>query len=47
MKDCPRARSFTAPLTRGTVSAVQKSNNDNKSVASSSAPRQATQTMGR
>ena len=47
MKDCPRARSFTAPRTGGTVSAVQKINKDNKSVASSSAPRQATQTMGR
>ena len=47
MKDCPRARSFTSPRTGGTVSVVQKSNKDNKSVASSSAPRQATQTMGR
>ena len=47
MKDCPKARSFTSPRTRGTVSALQKSNKDNKSVASSSAPRQATQTMGR
>ena len=47
MKDCPRARSFTVPRTRGRVSAVQKSNKDNKSVASPSAPRQATQTMGR
>ena len=47
MKDCPRARSFTAPRTGGTISAVQKSNKDNKSVASPSAPRQATQTMGR
>ena len=47
MKDCPRARSFTTPWTGGTVSVVQKSNKDNKSVASPSAPRQATQTMGR
>ena len=42
MKDCPRSRSFTAPRTRGTVLEVQKSNKDNKSVASLSAPRQAT-----
>ena len=47
MKDCPRARSYTTPQTRGTVSAVQKSNKDNKSAASPIAPRQATQTMGR
>ena len=47
MRDCPRAHSFTTPQTRGTVSTVQKSNKDNKSVASSSSPRQATQTMGR
>ena len=47
MKDCPRACSVTAPRTGGTVSVVQKSNKDNKSVASPSAPRQATQTMGR
>ena len=47
VKDCPRARSFTAPRTRGTVLAVQKSNKDNKSIASPSAPRQATQTIGR
>ena len=46
VKDCPRARSFTAPRTEGTVLAVQKSNKDNKSVASPSTPRQATQTMG-
>ena len=46
MKDYPRSRSFTAPLTRGIVLAVQKSNKDNKSVASPSAPTQATQTMG-
>ena len=47
VKDYPRTRSFTASRTRGTVLAVQKSNKDNKSVASPSAPRQATQTMGR
>ena len=47
MKDYPRARSFRTPRTGGTVSAVQKSNKENKSVASPSAPRQATQTMGR
>ena len=47
MKDCPRARSFTAPRTGGTVLAIQKSNKDNKSVASPSTPRQATKTMGR
>ena len=47
MRDCPRVRSFTAPWTGGTVLAVQKSNKDNKSLASPSAPRQATPTMGR
>ena len=47
VKDYPRAHSFTAPQTGGTVSEVQKSNKDNKSVASLSAPRQTTQTMGR
>ena len=47
MRDCPRARSFTSPWTRGIVSAVHKSNKDNKSVASLSALRQATRTMGR
>ena len=47
MKDCPRASLFIAPRTGGTISAVQKSNKDNKSVASPSAPRQATRTMGR
>ena len=47
MKDCLRARSFTAPRTGGTVSAVQNSNKDNKSVASPSSLRQETQTMGR
>ena len=47
VKDCPRAHSFIGPQTEGTVSIVQKSNKDNKSVASPSASRQATQTMGR
>ena len=47
IKDCPRARSFTSPRTGGTVSATQKSNKDNKSVASPIAPRQATHTIGR
>ena len=47
MKDCPRARSLTAPRTRGTILAVQKSNKDNESVSSLSALRQATQIMGR
>ena len=47
IKDCPRARSFTSPRTGGIFSAIQKSNKDNKSIASPSAPRQATQNMGR
>ena len=47
VKYCLRTRSFKAPRTGGTVSAVQKSNKDNKSVASPSAPIQETQTMGR
>ena len=47
IKDCPRARSFTSPQTGGTVSIVQKSNKDNKSVASPIAPRQATKTRSR
>ena len=47
MRDCPRARSFTSPQTGGTISVIQKSNKNNNSVASSSASRQATQTMGR
>ena len=47
MKDCPIDRSFTAPRTGGMVSAVLKSNKNNKSIASSSAPRQATHTIGR
>ena len=42
IKYCPRARSFTSPRTRGTVSVVQNSNKDNKSIASPSAPRQET-----
>ena len=44
VKDCHRARSFTAPKTGGNVSSVQKGS---KSVASPSVPRQGTQTMGR
>ena len=47
MRDFPRAHSFTTPRTGGTVSAVQKSNKDNNSVTSPSAPRQSTQTIGR
>ena len=47
MRHCPKARSFTSPWTGGTVLAVQKSNKDNKNIASPSAPRQATHTMGR
>ena len=47
IKDCPRARSFTSPRTGGIYSAVPKRNKDNKSVASSIAPRQVTQTIGR
>ena len=43
-RDCSRARSFTAPQTRGTASGAQKGN---KSVASPSVPRQGTQTLGR
>ena len=39
LKDCPRVHSFTAPQTGGTFSAIQKSNKDNKSVASPSASR--------
>ena len=44
VKDCPRARSFTAPQTGGNVSSVHKGN---KSVASPSVPRQGTQIAGR
>ena len=47
VKDYPRARSFTEPQTGGTVSAVHKINKDNESIASSSAPRQVTHTIGR
>ena len=47
MKDCSRAHSFTTPWTGGTVLAIQKSNKDNKSIASPSALRQATHTIGR
>ena len=47
MKDSPRARSFTIPRIRGTILAIQNSNKDNESVSSLSAPRQATQIMGR
>ena len=47
IKDCPRVCSFTSPLTGGTVSVVQKSNKDNKSVASPIAPRQATLTTSK
>ena len=46
VKDCPRARSFITPQTRGIVSEVQRSNKDNKSIASSSAPRQVTHSIG-
>ena len=42
IKDCSRARSFTSPRTGGTISVVQKSNKDNKSVASPITLRQAT-----
>ena len=44
VKNCPKARSFTAPQTGGNVSSVQKGS---KSVASPSVPRQGTHTMGR
>ena len=44
MRDCSRARSFTAPQTGGTASVARKGN---KSVASPSIPRQVTQTEGR
>ena len=46
VKDCSRARSFTTPRTGGTISAVLKSNKDNKNIASPSASRQATDTIG-
>ena len=44
VKDCPRARSFTAPQTGGNVSSVQKGS---KSVALPSVPRQGAQIAGR
>ena len=44
VKDCPRARSFTAPQTGGNVSSVQKGS---KNVALSSVPRQGAQIAGR
>ena len=44
VKDCPRARSFTAPRTGGNVSSLQKGS---KSVASPSVLRQGAQTMSR
>ena len=47
VKDYPRARSYTTPQTRGIASALQKGSKDNKRVASSSAQRQVTQTIGR
>ena len=47
VKDCLRARSYTAPQTGGIASAVQKGSKDNKRIASQSAPRQATQTISR
>ena len=47
VKDFLRARSFTAPQTGGIASLVQKESKDNKSVASSNAPRTVTQPIGR
>ena len=47
VKDCPKAHSFTATQTGGIASALQKRSMDNKSVASPSALRQATETIGR
>ena len=47
VKYCPRAHSFTVPRTRGEIATVQKRNKDNKSIPSPSAPRQATQTIGK
>ena len=46
VKDCPRARSFIAPQTRGIASSVHKGSKDNKSVASLNAPRTVTQPIG-
>ena len=47
VKDCPRARSSTAPQTGGIASIIQKRSKDNKSVASPNAPRTVTQPIGR
>ena len=47
VKDCPKARSFTAPQIGVTVLVVQKGNKDNKSVASPNAPRTVTQPIGK
>ena len=47
VKDCPRARSFTAPQTGGIASSVQKGSKEDKSVASPNAPRIVTQPIGR
>ena len=44
IRECTRARPFTAPQTGGNVSSVQKGN---KSVASPSVPRQGIQTLAR
>ena len=46
-KDCPRARSFTAPQIEGITSSVQKGGKDNKSVASPNALRTVTQPIDR
>ena len=46
MKHCPRAHSFTAPWT-GVRFYQYRIDKDNKSISSPSAPRQATQTIGR
>ena len=47
VKDCPRARSFTAPQIGGITSLVRKGSKDNKSVASLNAQRTVTQPIGR
>ena len=44
IQNCTRARPFTAPQTEGNDLSVQKGS---KSIASSSVPRQGTQTLGR
>ena len=44
IRECTRARPFTAPQTGGNVSSVHK---DSKSVASPSVPRQGTQNLAR